>query len=830
MNRQMVRSVVSVVFRSLLIACSGALMAFAYADPEVTQVVMDGIPSEWSQYALLLSDPQGDYSTPGFDVADVRAFANDRYLYVLIETHGPREGYVQLDIEVEAGGRSFVLSFRPELGTTAFMGEITSGFVSLGEVAGSSSAASEAVELRVPLSTFEDTSNLRLRNVRPMAGECCGADWKALDQVRPVAVSRVNELEPIAEAVTVPRVCADEIAPPAPFGTLEPALAVQFYQPGYAAEWFVAPGVFNMPQEVFVAPNGDLLVLSVRNQTILRVDGNGTVSTWVENVSGYVGDMDDQGNLYLFWHPDGRISHVSPEGEVAIIAESQELQALCDSGFGLGPDGNLYIALNRCGAQSDLYRITTSGDFTRLATVPKLQSLRTAPDGRFLAASCSEVFSLSLDDYTLTPLGRIPDSECVSPSGMTVDTAGVIYLATGDRKPRGKVYRLDPEGSVTMLAEIPFNGLSGIEWLPRTGEIVGGQLRQGGLVGVKLDGTLRDIVPGNGIITPMGIGFSPCGDLAVPNDDGGMMALVDPSGSVTWFMDYLSFTPPIPFVAFASDGTLYASEAAPGLFPVRVAMTPSGGTTRTLINADYPSGLAYRSDGVLLVSETGAGRILQVNANGATSVLVDELEFPQALALDAAGNLFAIVGGRPTAAQFPTPAQGDAIVSIERTGKLTVVTELPDVTALAISPQGTLFATVRGEIVQVAGNGTVTRFADGLRELRGIAFDIAGNLYVSDASLNGIARLGGFEHGTLEGTVTDSSGRPIEGARIQIHRVSPTVTGLVVTTDENGQFHLPAAPATYTITVTARDFEMTTVTGVTVTANAAIPLSFSLEE
>jgi len=124
-------------------------------------------------------------------------------------------------------------------------------------------------------------------------------------------------------------------------------------------------------------------------------------------------------------------------------------------------------------------QITPEGNVTRVAqAIPSLGALHTAPDGRFLAAEGREVYELSLDDYSLAQLGRIPAPQSISPNGLTTDGQGNIYLSTGARRPGGQVYRLDADGQYALLADIPLNGLSGIEWRPETGEIVGGSARR----------------------------------------------------------------------------------------------------------------------------------------------------------------------------------------------------------------------------------------------------------------------------------------------------------------------------------------------------------------
>jgi sugar lactone lactonase YvrE len=605
-------------------------------------------------------------------------------------------------------------------------------------------------------------------------------------------------------------------------------LSINFAQTGYAAEWFVAPGVFNMPQEVMITPQGDLLVHSVRSGITSRVADDGTVTSMAKNAWGYQGGVDANGNVYLYWTPSGRVTRVSPAGAFEIILESPELQAACDSGFGIGPDGNLYLAPNQCRSTSDMMQITPAGKITKVArSIPWMNALRSTPDGRLLGGGY-DIYEISMDDFSVTVLAPTPERN-LSAGGLAVDDDGNIYTSTGYRASSGRIYRITPGGVTTLLAEIPENGLSGIEWLSKTREIVGGQLRQGGLIAISMDGNLREIVPGNGIVTPMGMAFSPCGDLAVANDDGGMMALVSPAGEVSWFFDYPSFTPPTPFVAFASDGTLFASVGAPSM-PEEILTVQPGGAPRHQAKSAMPCGLVYRDDGVLFVSETSMGRIMKINPDGSEVTFVEGLKFPQDLALDAEGNLNVITGpsGFTGDAIFKTPNDGDTILRITPEGNVNTLARLQGVAALAIGPEGEVFAAAGSRVWRVASNGSVTPFADGLHQIRGLAFDLAGNLYAADADLNGILRIGGFSQGIINGIVTDASGNPVARARVQIFSDQPIVVGQVVTTDADGRFHLPATPRAYTIVVTIEGYEATTLENVRVAADQETALQIEL--
>jgi sugar lactone lactonase YvrE len=803
--------------------------------PEIvyTQIKIDGDPDDWEHYDILITDPEGDHQGGGFDVSTVKAILNDTYLYVLIDTHSDRHDYAQVDLELMSGDRQFVVSFRPEEGGFANMGEVTTGeWVTIGEVNNSQSADGEAVEFKMPLSALDYTTKLTLLMVRPMAG-VGGEDWYAVDETSSTEIQQVNELEPSeVEMVSLteqPRVCDLELVSPIPFGGFEPA-PLQFSQSGYSAEWFIAPGQFNMPHEIMLSPQGELLVLSVRSQKLFRLSQEGEATLLAERIEGYLGDVDGEGNTFLYDYPGGQIVKVTPNGLKSFIVKSSQIQAACDSGFAIGPDGNMYIALNTCGPDADLIQVTLQGKISTVAEgIHSMSVLGTTPDGRLLGAE-DKIYEISLEDFSITSLD-ISIKASVSAGGMTFDDRGNIYLSTGSRAPSGTVYQVDRDGKVIVLSEIENNGLSGIEWLPSTGEIVGGQLRRGGVIAVGEDGQVREIVPGNGIITPMGMAFSPCGELAVANDEGEMMTLIDPAGYVSLLFTYNSFTPPTSFVAFAPDGTLYTTEGAPGM-PERISMLIPGETLKQLQKASMPCGIVYRSDGTIFLSETSAGRITQINPDGSTEVFTDGLIYPQDLVLDSEDNIYVVTGPTNFTPEgvFNTPNDGDTIMRITPEGAVTILVSMQGLTSLAIDSMDQLFASAGGYVSRISPNGEISPFSEGLTFIRGMAFDLAGYLYLADADLNGIARIGGFKQGVLSGVITDDTGVPVEGVRVQVISTHPIIVGQVVFTDAEGHFSLPAAPRSYEVIAMKEGFETATFENIDVYADQEITIEITLGE
>ena len=828
------------------------------------------------------------------------------------------------------------------------------------------------------------------------------------NQETPIVRATISSPVTQEESALTSQVCGEQIAQPVPFGSLE-STDIEILEPGFSSEWFVEPGAFNMPEEVFLTPSGDILVYEVRGHALHELHEDGTASLLVDGLWGYLGAVDQEGNIYLHMHPDGLITRISPPsgylselnenpitidgdpsdwegipallydlqddhlgggvdikavyafvddiflyvlidtyepptdfiqidlgittaneqynigfhpqknpagflgkisniqfeqlgkvdggrsavgaaieyalplaalGDIAvpleiivrpmagtccqppdwyaidevspvklsqpdqwtktIIAQSPELQTACDSGVGFGPDGNLYIAVSRCTNKGDLYQVTTDGKFTKLAQVPQLQALRTDSQGRFIAAGWGAVYELSLSDFSLEQIASVPGSH-VSPGGLAFDDQDNIYVSTGSRSDAGAVYRISRDGAPAKVAKIPKNGLTGIEWLSDSSEIIGGQLRQGGIIAVAMDGSIRAIVTGSGVLTPMSITVSPCGELAVPNDEGMMMILIDQAGQVSWLMDYVSFIPPIPHVAFKLDGTLFASEGAPG-FPGRVVtLAPGNHTPEVTFELNYPCGLAFSADGDLFVSSSTDGKVVRIDTETPSQeTFAEGLNFPQGIAFNADGDMFVITDPpqffTPVPDVNPAPTTGDKILRITPDGEVHTFAEINNMIDIAFSPEGELFATVGGigataesMVIKISPDGLYSTFAKGFTSVSGLAFDLAGNLYVADEHNNGIIRIGGFPQGILCGRVEDEAGNPLADTRVQVYTDDPLLVGQVVATDSQGNFSLPAAPRVYTLIISADGFVTYTEEDIIVSENQETTLNFILE-
>jgi hypothetical protein len=191
---------------------------------------------------------------------------------------------------------------------------------------------------------------------------------------------------------------------------------------------------------------------------------------------------------------------------------------------------------------------------------------------------------------------------------------------------------------------------------------------------------------------------------------------------------------PVANPAVDNDGNLYiASSGARGeLAPVSVTRIDTEYNARTFVTGIMnATGLALDAEGNLYVSSRHEGTVYRVTPSGAKSIFAEGMGIATGLAFDREGFLY--VGDR-----------SGTIFKLSHDGKVFVFATLePSVSAyhLAFNDAGTLFVsgptTSSNESIHaIAPDGTLSEFYRGLGRPQGMAFDVAGNLYVA-ASLHG---------------------------------------------------------------------------------------------
>src|SRR5579871_5903869 len=395
----------------------------------------------------------------------------------------------------------------------------------------------------------------------------------------------------------------------------------------------------------------------------------------------------------------------------------------------------------------------------------------------------STITTLAGTEYIFTGDGKSAlDAPLGLMSKITLDQKGnPVFSDPGN----GMVFRLNPDGTVTVLAG---NGL-------QTYSGDGGQ---------AVNAALH---------TPQGVAYDSAGNLYITDLDNNRVRMVTPSGIIS---------------TVAGNGLQkYAGESIPAVqaslsLPLCVAVDPSnsiyiadltqsGGTRIRKVTPDgiivtiagtgqppasnaLPEGVAaknaaigdvenmvFDAKGNLYFAEFTASKIRKIDTNGILTTVAGDgqdrfagdggqavkasLDQPGGVALDSAGNIYIsdtnnnVIRKVNPQGIISTIAGTAGVSGFFGDGRSALSARLNGAFGLAVDPGGNIFIAdtnnfrVRevkssGTITTVAGNGTFRYFPDGtgavnapLFEPHGIAVDSSGNFYISDTSNSSIRKI-----------------------------------------------------------------------------------------
>jgi sugar lactone lactonase YvrE len=191
---------------------------------------------------------------------------------------------------------------------------------------------------------------------------------------------------------------------------------------------------------------------------------------------------------------------------------------------------------------------------------------------------------------------------------------------------------------------------------------------------------------------------------------------------------------PVSNPAVDAEGNIYSTDSGSRGQKTAVSVfriAPSGEMQPLVSGITNATGLALDPHGYLYVSSRLDGTVHRVSPEGASSVYAEGMGIATGIAFDSAGNLY--VGDR-----------SGTIFKIAQDRQIFVFATLePSIAAyhLAFGLDGTLFVTAPStssfdSIYAIDQAGVVRVYYRGLGRPQGLAFDVAGNVYVS-ASLHG---------------------------------------------------------------------------------------------
>jgi sugar lactone lactonase YvrE len=599
--------------------------------------------------------------------------------------------------------------------------------------------------------------------------------------------------------------------------------------PGYAAET-VVPGGPNTPSDVAVTSDGKIYLAAVRSWSVYEVQEGG-ILTATAKVGVYSLDAATDGNLYGYFMPSdpGPVYRITPSGEVTTIGYIPLTS--CESTLAVAPDLDIWIGYNGCSGTGydygGLYRMTQSGQIYTITTDPSLgiNGLDFDLAGQLYMTSANALYRVDTSNGERTLLASLPAQ--TASHGLVVAQDSSFYISSQAQDPYqtdvDSIFKVTPQGDVSVFAELPEGCLQGLAQTP-DGDLLATMRCTGALYRVHPDGSWETVLAGNGMATPQSMAFNLNNELLVTNDESGHIVKIA-NGSGEFFAQVVSFISPYGFMAFNPSGNFYFSEAAPGFQPRLILVNSDGHTTEVTNDLDFPSGLAFTPSGKLYAAEYISGEVSSVSPDGTVTTFVDGFTRPQALASDSDGNLYvADYDGPINDPNDPAESpNSDRIWKIAPNGDKEKYAS-HNLQMMAFSPTGELYITGSigdySGVLRVETFGDLTPFAVGFLNPVGLAFDLAGNLYVSDDINNSITRFTGFPQGILQGIVTDlQSGLAVPNATITIVTDYPIIQGAQQNADNNGNYSIAVAPRTYTISASAEGYCETSQSTVTINAD-----------
>jgi len=624
--------------------------------------------------------------------------------------------------------------------------------------------------------------------------------------------------------------------------------------------------LFNFPSGIAIDATGNLYVADTHNHRIRKVTPKGEVSTFAgSGKTGYLNGgfadgkgsaarfnlpsgiaIDRAGNLYVADHGNNRIRKVTPKGDVSTLAGSLEGFAdghgsnarFCSPhGIAIDAADNLYVTdmINHC-----IRKVTLKGKVSTLAGSGKRkygfadgvrQNARFAcPEGIAIDAA-GNLYVTDMINHCIrkvTPRGEVStlagraNKKCKggfadgrgsaarfnSPSGITIDAVGNLYVADSDNY---RIRKVTPEGEVSTLA----GGERGLT----DGRGCNAQFFYPSSIAIDAAGNLyvtdrhciRKVTPEGEVSTfvgdndrgfadgqgqnarfnyPSGITIAATGNFYVADAWNNRIRKVTPDGEVSTLAGsrVLGFTDGQGSAVRFYEPHGIAIDAVDNLYVadrwnhcIR-KVTPEGKVS-TLAGGEWgfadgkgrnarflhPYNITADATGNLYVADTENYRIRKITPKGKVSTLAGSkagfvdgkgsnarFKRPHGIAIDAMGNLYvtdkhrirkvspkgkvsAFVGGKKgfadgkgQNARFFVPAG----IAFDAAGNL-YVTDLRNNRIRKVTPKGKVSTLAGSKAGFVDGEGSVARF----NHPYGIAIDAVGNLYVTDVENNCIRKI-----------------------------------------------------------------------------------------
>ena len=494
------------------------------------------------------------------------------------------------------------------------------------------------------------------------------------------------------------------------------------------------------PLEVAADGAGNLYIASLDNQGIRRVDRSGRIETVAGVPSAYGIAVDEAGTLYVPNVESHVVHRVDPSGRVTTVAGTGTRGYSGDGGpatsarihsptdVAVDSAGNLYIV------DTENYRVRRVDPSGVIATVAGTGTRGYSGDGG-PATSARLGGSEGILRLAVDPAGNlyIADTENHRVRKVTLATVGVVPSL-----PPADDHADDPSGATRLGLNSSLNGAIETDGDEDWFRLEASEPRQ---LKVRTTGSLDTV----------GTLFDSSNQQIATDDDGG-------SGN-----------------NFALE-----AEVPAGVYYVRVRAYSRSETGSYVIEEHGEAAIAAPVEVEPGTTTTVAGTGTRGYSGDGGSAADAQLSFPEALAVDASGNLYIADSGnervrRVDPSGVVTTVAGSGTRGYGGDGAQAVNARLSAPRGVALDAAGNLYIAdshngrvrkvdTSGRISTVAGNGRIGYGGDGgpaleatLNNIQELAVDAAGNLYIADTANHRVRKVGS------SGVITTVAGTGTQG-------------------------------------------------------------------
>jgi uncharacterized protein (TIGR03437 family) len=447
--------------------------------------------------------------------------------------------------------------------------------------------------------------------------------------------------------------------------------------------------------------------------------------------------VDAAGNLYIADTISHRVRKVSPAGIITTVAGNRNPVFAGDGGPATSASLN-WPAGVAVDAAGNVYIGDTNNHRVRKVT----------PDGT-ITTIAGDGYKLGIDGRLRGDGGPATRASLNYPMGVAVDAAGTLYIADNWNH---RIRKVNPQGTITTVAG------SGSAFL--TGFFGGGFSGDGGPA-TKAELNL-----------PIGVAVDAGGSFYIADSENHRIRKVTPEGTIATVAGngLIDSAGLIPFVGDGGPAT-----NAPLYFPVGVVLDAAG--SLYIADSEHVRVRKVGADGIITtVAGNGANRFSGDGGLSASAVLSS----PQAVALDAAGDLYIADSGnrrirRVGSDGIITTVAGAGDTGSAGDGGPATSASLGFLAGVTVDPAGNLLiadpsnnrvrkVTAGGTITTAAGSGVAGFSGDGgpatsasLKSPQAATVDRSGNLCISDSGNQRIRRV------SPSGTITTLAGNGTQG-------------------------------------------------------------------